>query len=210
MVTYNSKSDSPVVNCLLKLFVFRVETIEAKADDHFKNYDWLIGNHSDELTPWIPVMAQLSQANYFVLPCCSYDFYGKFQRTCQTKSQYRDYLNHVFNIGEKCGFSVQEDKLRIPSTKRICFVGIQEPEKSIDSNLLNMLDKNFVPRPCEEIVRNCTKIPKKVTEEIIGLIVNALLRKEDLFFTSSFFSIHACCKYLKKVECFLKYPRVFF
>ena len=29
-------------------------------------------------------------------------------------------------------------------------------------------------------VRNCTKIPKKITEEIIGLIVNSLLSKENL------------------------------
>ena len=153
-------------------------------------------------------MSQLSQANYFVLPCCSYDFYGKFQRTCQTKSQYRDYLNHVFNIGEKCGFSVQEDKLRIPSTKRICFLGIQDPEKSIDRNLLNMLDKNFVPRPCEEIVRNCTKIPKKVTEEIIGLIVNALLRKEDFFSLHLFFDTRPSVLKILVLEYFLKYPRV--
>ena len=138
---------------LINLSIFRVETIEAKANDCFKNYDWLIGNHSDELTPWIPVMARLSKANYFVLPCCLYDFYGKYQRTCQTKSQYRNYLDHICDIGEKCGFSVQEDKLRIPSTKRICYIGIHDSQKSIDSDLLQTLDKNFVPRPSEELVR---------------------------------------------------------
>jgi len=32
-------------------------------DSHlFPDTDWLIGNHSDELTPWIPVIA----ARYFV------------------------------------------------------------------------------------------------------------------------------------------------
>ena len=98
-------------------------------------------------------MAHLSKANYFVLPCCLYDFYGKYQRTCQTKSQYRNYLDRICDIGEKCGFSVQEDKLRIPSTKRICFIGIHDSQKSIDSDLLQTLDKNFVPRPSEELVR---------------------------------------------------------
>ena len=29
----------------------------------FPDVDWLIGNHSDELTPWIPVMAA-RQVNY--------------------------------------------------------------------------------------------------------------------------------------------------
>ena len=59
----------------------RVETIEAKADDKFKNYDWLIGNHSDELTPWLPVMAKLSNSNFFLLPCCAFDFFAKYQTT---------------------------------------------------------------------------------------------------------------------------------
>ena len=62
-------------------------------------------------------------------------------------------MDHICDIGEKCGFSVQEDKLRIPSTKRICFIGIHDSQKSIDSDLLQTLDKNFVPRPSEELVR---------------------------------------------------------
>lgn len=45
----------------------------------FPEYDWLIGNHSDELTPWIPVMASRSSftTRYFVLPCCAHDFNKK-------------------------------------------------------------------------------------------------------------------------------------
>ena len=33
--------------------------------------------------------------------------------------QYRSYLDHVENIGTTCGFDVEEDVLRIPSTKRV-------------------------------------------------------------------------------------------
>jgi len=33
------------------------------SDTLFPEFDWLIGNHSDELTPWIPVMAAR---------CCTY------------------------------------------------------------------------------------------------------------------------------------------
>lgn len=69
-------------------------------------YDWIIGNHSDELSPWIPLMAARCQRQarrrreclldgasidgdakervrrrahprFFVLPCCFYDFDGK-------------------------------------------------------------------------------------------------------------------------------------
>lgn len=152
----------------------------AKADDYFKSYDWLIGNHSDELTPWIPVMAHLSNANYFVLPCCPFDFVGKFQRTCQTKSQYRDYLDHICEIGSKMGFLVKEDKLRIPSTKRICFVSTKKSEMN-QYEIEDFLEKlpKFVPRPIEETVKNCTKIPKNITQNIVDLIVNGLLSHEN-------------------------------
>jgi tRNASer (uridine44-2'-O)-methyltransferase len=45
----------------------------------FPDTDWLVGNHSDELTPWIPLLAARSsyQTRYFVLPCCFYDFNQK-------------------------------------------------------------------------------------------------------------------------------------
>lgn len=67
-------------------------------------YDWIIGNHSDELSPWVPVLAARAQQSlscrqlvdqpktlhnpedkpvrrahprFFLLPCCFYDFDGK-------------------------------------------------------------------------------------------------------------------------------------
>lgn len=69
-------------------------------------YDWILGNHSDELSPWIPVMTARAQKErdtrqvcdvkggtladgktdrklrrayprFFVLPCCFFDFDGK-------------------------------------------------------------------------------------------------------------------------------------
>ena len=34
-------------------------------------------------------------------------------------TQYRGYLDFVCGVGETCGFQVEEDALRIPSTKRV-------------------------------------------------------------------------------------------
>lgn len=59
----------------------------------FPETDWIIGNHSDELTPWIPVITLRSsyQCRYFLLPCCAYNFDGtKYQRKNSSKSQYID------------------------------------------------------------------------------------------------------------------------
>nr|XP_014710681.2 probable tRNA (uracil-O(2)-)-methyltransferase isoform X1 [Equus asinus]XP_044623831.1 probable tRNA (uracil-O(2)-)-methyltransferase isoform X1 [Equus asinus]XP_044623832.1 probable tRNA (uracil-O(2)-)-methyltransferase isoform X1 [Equus asinus] len=91
----------------------------------FPDVDWLIGNHSDELTPWIPVIAARSSYNcrFFVLPCCFFDFVGKYQRRQSGKTQYREYLDFITEVGSTCGFHVEEDCLRIPSTKRVCLVG---------------------------------------------------------------------------------------
>ena len=43
----------------------------------------------------------------------------KFNRKNSTVSQYRGYLDFVHEVGETCGFQVEEDSLRIPSTKRV-------------------------------------------------------------------------------------------
>ncbi|XP_032080530.1 probable tRNA (uracil-O(2)-)-methyltransferase isoform X2 [Thamnophis elegans] len=92
----------------------------------YPDADWLIGNHSDELTPWIPVMAARSShsCRYFLLPCCFFDFYGKYNRRQSQRSQYREYLDFVTEVGTVCGFQVEEDCLRIPSTKRVCLIGM--------------------------------------------------------------------------------------
>ncbi|XP_063780248.1 probable tRNA (uracil-O(2)-)-methyltransferase isoform X2 [Pseudophryne corroboree] len=96
------------------------------SDDYlFPDTDWIIGNHSDELTPWIPVIAARSSYSccFFVLPCCFFNFYGKYNRKSSQKTQYREYLDFVTEIGAQCGFNVEEDCLRIPSTKRVCLIG---------------------------------------------------------------------------------------
>ncbi|XP_049742621.1 probable tRNA (uracil-O(2)-)-methyltransferase [Elephas maximus indicus] len=92
----------------------------------FPDVDWLIGNHSDELTPWIPVIAARSSyhCRFFVLPCCFFDFVGKYPRRQSQKTQYREYLDFIKEVGLTCGFHVEEDCLRIPSTKRVCLVGM--------------------------------------------------------------------------------------
>ncbi|XP_034712479.1 probable tRNA (uracil-O(2)-)-methyltransferase isoform X1 [Etheostoma cragini] len=104
--------------------------LEEKAITPSENFlfpvtDWLIGNHSDELTPWIPVIAARSSysCRYFVLPCCFFDFYAKYQRRQCKKSQYKEYIDFITEVSQVSGFHTEEDCLRIPSTKRVCLVG---------------------------------------------------------------------------------------
>ena len=72
--------------------VLEVSTVTPSPDnlDQFSNFDWIIGNHSDELTPWMPVLARRSNAKLFLLPCCPFEFYGKLRRSKSgSKSHYR-------------------------------------------------------------------------------------------------------------------------
>ncbi|XP_043669397.1 probable tRNA (uracil-O(2)-)-methyltransferase [Vespula pensylvanica] len=183
-----------------------VQTIVPSASSLFPEVDWLIGNHSDELTPWIPVIAARSSYNcrFFLLPCCAYEFDGKkYQRQSASKSQYSEYISYVKNISEICGFDTQIDKLRIPSTKRICLIGckrnyskedtlsqdkrIQELinikssslegviETDNNEHLSNSWSDNFKPRNPIEQVRNCTQLNKTLISDIIKIVSSQLL-----------------------------------
>ncbi|KAK7475025.1 hypothetical protein BaRGS_00033706 [Batillaria attramentaria] len=128
--------------------------VKLEAENLFPDYDWLIGNHSDELTPWIPVMAARSSysCNYFVLPCCHHDFNQRFSSKAKGLSQYRTYLTYVAQVSEVCGFQVEEDTLRIPSTKRVCHIGrhrtyAAEQEAEMDKRRQEFIQSRCATKP---------------------------------------------------------------
>uniref|UniRef100_A0A182WBK6 Probable tRNA (uracil-O(2)-)-methyltransferase n=1 Tax=Anopheles minimus TaxID=112268 RepID=A0A182WBK6_9DIPT len=188
----------------------RVETIVPSNASLFPDIDWIIGNHSDELSPWIPVIAARSsyRCRFFLLPCCAYEFDGrKYQRQNGALSQYGDFLTYAVEIARVCGFHVETDRLRIPSTKRTCLVGIQRiyleaeyerhdekirafiSERSKGNEVNDTLtpavtedswSANFKPRESVEKVRNCTKIDRSVVEKIVSIVFEELLAKRRI------------------------------
>ncbi|XP_014236865.1 probable tRNA (uracil-O(2)-)-methyltransferase [Trichogramma pretiosum] len=178
-----------------------VKTIIPSSKSLFPETDWLIGNHSDELTPWIPVIAARSsyKCRFFLLPCCAYEFDGrKYQRESSSVSQYNDYMQYIKDVSENCGFKTDIDKLRIPSTKRICIIGTDRNYAPLDfesqdvkiqsivsarSNGLQNEDSwssTFKPRESVEKVRNCTKVNKDLISSIIEIVVSLLFHKARL------------------------------
>lgn len=181
----------------------KVQTIIPSSSSLFPDVDWLIGNHSDELTPWIPVIAARSsyKCRFFLLPCCAYDFNGeKYQRKSASKSQYAEYISYVKYISETCGFDTQIDKLRIPSTKRICLIGWERnysnkdshlqdarikallntrssssSEKDQNKDIFGIWSENFKPRNPKEEVRNCTQLDKNLISDIVKIVSSQLL-----------------------------------
>jgi SAM-dependent methyltransferase len=107
----------------------KTKLIESTIDpfkNRFEDCDWIIGNHSDELSPWLPIIANKSsihKINIFLIPCCLFDLYGKkFDLKEKNRSRYETYLDYLERVYNCCGYKVCRDKLRIPSTKSICFV----------------------------------------------------------------------------------------
>merc|ERR1711964_620516 len=46
---------------------------------------FLIGNHADELTPWIPLLAARTPGSAFLnIPCCSHTLTSRFTSTAHT------------------------------------------------------------------------------------------------------------------------------
>lgn len=176
-----------------------VRTITPSDEHLFPNTDWIIGNHSDELTPWIPVISARSSynTNFFLLPCCCFELNGsKFQRRNTSHSSYTDYLQYISEFCEKLGFIVKLDKLRIPSTKRICLVNVsreysEDLLKTNNMRIQEIIDEktarntkkgitwidNFKARSDKEEIRNCTQIDRILTSNIIDTIVEKLLSK---------------------------------
>lgn len=162
--------------------------------------DYVIGNHSDELSPWIPVIAAKSsyKCNFFLLPCCAFDFDGsRYQRQNAYKSQYSDYLDFIQWLCKDLGFKVDMDRLKIPSTKRICLVSsgrIYKEEEYTEFSLTiddiikrhssfasqdTCLETSFKAREPVEKVRNCTQVDREVVNSIVDTISKYLLEGCD-------------------------------
>ena len=108
---------------------------------------FLIGNHADELTPWVPLLSTLySASGYLSIPCCSWSFDSRYERSKCTPypvsgpfddfveslnlggdgsnaSAYSMYRIWLASLSYHCGWKVESETLRIPSTRNWALVG---------------------------------------------------------------------------------------
>ncbi|CAI2347658.1 unnamed protein product [Caenorhabditis sp. 36 PRJEB53466] len=159
-------------------------------EPHFDaDVDLLIGNHSDELTPWIPVMAAKLNCNFFLIPCCPFNFFGRYSNNGshlgprRFVSQYESFFEWTVSVAERLGFHVKIDRLAIPSTKRLCIVG-RVPEGGLCADLAASIHRmtngqKFVARPHEIKMNNCLSIPKTDRARIAKKLFDFLLASSD-------------------------------
>jgi tRNASer (uridine44-2'-O)-methyltransferase len=104
---------------------------------------FLIGNHADELTPWVPLIATRFHASgYLSIPCCAWALDARFDRTrdvpvCtvdpatlnlggggedSSSSSYALFRVWLAALSVHCGWAVEVEVLRIPSTRNWAIV----------------------------------------------------------------------------------------
>ncbi|CAG0910060.1 unnamed protein product, partial [Cyprideis torosa] len=72
-------------------------------ETQFDNVNWIIGNHCDELAPWIPVFAARSRpaANFLLLPCCPFQLDGRrYSRKDHSQSQFQEYCEYLKELAK--------------------------------------------------------------------------------------------------------------
>lgn len=90
---------------------------------------FIISNHADELTPWTPILANISQSPFIMIPCCSHALSGARYRAPPPKdcgaspSAYNSLVAWVAGLAKQCGWDVEKEMLRIPSTRNAALIG---------------------------------------------------------------------------------------
>ncbi|KAF9558584.1 DUF1613-domain-containing protein [Agrocybe pediades] len=129
------------------------DALERPDQTYFKPGTFIIGNHADELTPWLPVVSTLyNSSGYISIPCCSWAFDKKYERSStpsfplpgsasrpetdaafveslnlggdgSNKSSYSMYRIWLASLSLHCGWKIECETLRIPSTRNWAIVG---------------------------------------------------------------------------------------
>ncbi|KAF9585369.1 hypothetical protein BGW38_002682 [Lunasporangiospora selenospora] len=146
----------------------------------FENVDWIIGNHADELAPWIPVIASRSAplTKFVVIPCCFFALDGSRYQfpNGSAEGKYKAYRDYICEVIDTCGYELETEILRIPSTKNVALIG-RKRKQTKDSPSFTSSSSTADARPA--------KLPRKEDDEGMSSMVrdrvDALVRESGQF-----------------------------
>ncbi|KZT35077.1 DUF1613-domain-containing protein [Sistotremastrum suecicum HHB10207 ss-3] len=104
---------------------------------------FIIANHADELSPWTPVISTVKAASgYLSIPCCAWAFDTRYSRERHSETTLPPEEINKMNLGGEgqtssyakyriwlaaqsvaCGWDLECDTLRIPSTRNWAIIG---------------------------------------------------------------------------------------
>ncbi|ODV89932.1 hypothetical protein CANCADRAFT_98130 [Tortispora caseinolytica NRRL Y-17796] len=122
-----------------QLFVPRAtQTDYTDCSRDFDEGTFVIGNHPDELTLWIPLL----KCPFVVIPCCSHALSGERKRfkpkSQERKSTFASLVDHTIDIATAAGWTVQTEMLRVPSTRNTAIIGLSGSFKA--ENILQIIN----------------------------------------------------------------------
>ncbi|KAF8250436.1 DUF1613-domain-containing protein, partial [Wilcoxina mikolae CBS 423.85] len=115
-------------------FLLGGEGGDGEHDGRFERGTFIISNHADELTPWTPLLAAANGCPFLAIPCCSHDLSGAKKRLNMnlSKSTYASLCAYVERIARECGWVVEREVLRIPSTRNVGIIGRRRMGEEVD------------------------------------------------------------------------------
>ena len=114
----------------------------------FPKGTFIISNHADELTPWTPILATVSESPFMMIPCCSHALSGARFRAAAPKgassstSAFASLVLWVSNIAKQCGWEVEKEMLRIPSTRNTALIGRRREMPFADVDVIDIVNAN--------------------------------------------------------------------
>jgi tRNASer (uridine44-2'-O)-methyltransferase len=129
----------------LHVHAFDPTCVSPSPDPFLKAGIFILGNHADELTPWLPVLSIIHSASgYLSIPCCSWAFDAKYERSSTANfiipssefverlnlggdgiyiSAYSKYRIWLASLSLYCGWDVECETLKMPSTCNRAIIG---------------------------------------------------------------------------------------
>ncbi|KAL6453611.1 TRM44 tRNA [Candida maltosa Xu316] len=127
-----------------------LESNQISTTKEFPQNTFIIGNHSDELSCWIPLLG----FPFIVIPCCSFGLNGVRKRYPPRKntmhktppSTYKALVDRVEDIAILNGWEIEKEMLRIPSTRNAAIMSSRkippmdnEPEQIAKLRVLDII-----------------------------------------------------------------------
>ncbi|KAH7336280.1 hypothetical protein BKA65DRAFT_527140 [Rhexocercosporidium sp. MPI-PUGE-AT-0058] len=158
-------STSPLVPNIQNLTISSPDEVQQNPGTHngvFPEGTFIISNHADELTPWTPLLANISECPFMMIPCCSHDLSGsRFRAPPPTDgsshSAYASLVAWVSKLSKDCGWEVEKEMLRIPSTRNTALIGRRRVVPFDEVDVLDLVSENGGANGWEE---NALKLVK--------------------------------------------------
>ncbi|KAL2068970.1 hypothetical protein VTL71DRAFT_15308 [Oculimacula yallundae] len=129
------------------LSIFKDQQTPGTHNGIFPKGTFIVSNHADELTPWTPLLANISECPFMMIPCCSHALTGTRFRAPAPKdgsssSAYASLVVWVTSLAKDCGWEVEKEMLRIPSTRNTALIGRRRLIAFDDVNVADLISAN--------------------------------------------------------------------